>query len=167
MRTGIINEHISESEYKNKPFRKQRKWDKFFIEMVGLVSKKSKDKSRKVGCVLVGEGHEVLSIGYNGFPRDVMDDISKRHERPTKYFFTEHAERNACYNAARIGVSLKDSTAYMRSFPCADCARAMIQVGVKRVVACKKNNFNDSKWSESICVGKEMMKEVGIDLEEI
>lgn len=117
----------------------QDKWDVFFIEMAMFVARKSKDPSTKVGCVLVGEDQQVLSIGYNGFPRCVLGDdspTSDRWERPIKYQYVEHAERNAVYNAARTGISLLGATAYMNwdPTPCADCTRALLQSGIVEIV---------------------------------
>ena len=82
-------------------------WDKKFIELSRHVSGWSKDINRKVGAVVVDEDKIVLSMGYNGFPRGCDDDIESRFERPTKYLYTEHAERNAIYHASRHGVKLK------------------------------------------------------------
>ena len=69
---------------------------------LAYVAEWSKDRSTKVGCVVIGPDREVRSMGYNGFPRGINDEIERRHARPDKY--TEHAERNAIYNAARVGV---------------------------------------------------------------
>ena len=73
-------------------------WDEYFMKMAEHVKTKSKDRSTQVGAVIVGEGHVVLSVGYNGFPRGVNDDIDSRYERPAKYMWTEHAERNAIFS---------------------------------------------------------------------
>lgn len=142
-------------------------WDDFFLRMADFVSAKSKDSSRKVGCVLVDPiSNAVISMGFNGFPRGVDETILERHERPTKYFFSEHAERNSIYLAAHHGVSTRGATAYTQSAPCSDCARALIQAGIS-VVVCRKNNlFVGSSWEPSIAVGKQMMVEAGIELYE-
>lgn len=102
--------------------------------MAEYVSTKSKDKSTKVGAVIVGPNNEVLSVGWNGFPRGVNDDVEERHERPAKYEWTEHGERNAIYNAARHGIRLDGTTLYTTHDPCADCARAIVQSGIRHVV---------------------------------
>jgi dCMP deaminase len=81
----------------------QKDWDEFWIGMCLWISKKSKDQSSKVGSVIVDDRKVVISIGWNGFPRGVNDDIKERHQRPIKYKFFEHAERNAIYNAAANG----------------------------------------------------------------
>lgn len=110
-------------------------WDDFFLGLAGYVSQKSKDQSTKVGAVIVGPDHEVLSLGWNGFPRGVDDNVQERHERPAKYEWTEHAERNAIYNAARHGIALRGATIYVTHAPCAACARAIVQSGIRAVVS--------------------------------
>lgn len=111
-------------------------WHRYFIDMAFLVAGKSKDRSTRVGAVIIGPDNEVRSTGYNGFPRGVDDDVNERHERPTKYLYTEHAERNAIFNAARHGVALAGCRLYLNSepCPCADCTRAIIQSGIKMVI---------------------------------
>lgn len=112
----------------------QDRWDRHFYEDAVHVARKSKDRATKCGCVIVNQHQVVLTSGWNGFPRGVNDDIDARHERPAKYLWTEHGERNAIYNAAAEGVALRDSTAYVTGMPCCDCARALIQAGIRRLV---------------------------------
>ena len=143
-------------------------WHMFFTGMADFTSIKSKDRSTKVGAVIVGEDNEVLSIGYNGFPRGVDDTIDERHNRPDKYEFTEHAERNAIYNAARQGIRLKDSTMYLNwePIPCPDCTRAIIQAGIKRVVGPNIEFPNNSTmdWHERFKHSISMLEEAGIEI---
>jgi dCMP deaminase len=142
------------------------KFSELFLNMAQLVSKKSKDRSTQVGAVIVGEDNEVLSVGYNGFPRGINDDIECRHERPMKYEFTEHAERNAIYNAARQGIRLKGSTLYLTWFPCPDCARGIIQAGITKVVGTQKNyEGNGQDWQARFEHTKEMLEEAGVAVE--
>ena len=101
------------------------KWDERFLRLAREISTWSKDRSTRVGAVIIGEDKTPGPYGFNGFPRFVDDDRESRHERPEKYKWTEHAERNAIYNAARIGVPLKGCTMYVTHMPCADCARAI------------------------------------------
>lgn len=110
-------------------------WDDYFMKLAGVVSERSKDRSTRIGCVLVGPDNEIRATGYNSFPRGINDDAEERHQRPEKYFWTEHAERNAIYAAARVGTPLKGCRAYLPWIPCVDCARALVQVGVTEVVA--------------------------------
>lgn len=145
-------------------------WDVYFIKMARLVASKSKDRSTKIGAVLVGMKHEVLGIGFNGFPRDVDDDVESRHERPEKYLWTEHAERNAIYNAALNGIRLDGATMYCAcGVPCADCARAIIQSGIIEVVIDQRtehkhvtNSRFATQWSRSCTVSNEMLNEAGV-----
>lgn len=113
------------------------KWWRRFIEIAKLVSTWSKDRSTKVGAVIVDESDWTLvSVGFNGMPRLVDDGVEERHSRPAKYLYTEHAERNAIFNAARAGRSTLGTTMCLNfdSLPCTDCARAVIQAGIKRLV---------------------------------
>ena len=110
---------------------------------------------------------EIVSTGYNSFPRGIDDNKPLRQERPEKYYWFEHAERNAIYNAARIGVSLKGSTAYLTSgLPCMDCARALVQSGVVKIV-CKEycTTKNLSKWKENQERSKILLSECGVVVE--
>lgn len=122
-------------------------WDQRFMDLARLVASWSKDRSRKVGAVIVGPGREVVAVGYNGFPRGVDDAVESRHERPAKYRWTEHAERNAIYNAARTGASLAGTTIYLPWYPCMDCARAIVQAGILEVVAIEPD-WNDPKFAD-------------------
>ncbi len=145
-------------------------WDSYFMALARLVAKKSKDQSVQVGIVIVGPDHELRSSGYNGFCRGIDEDIPERWERPSeenpngpKYLFVEHAERNAIYNAARIGVSTKGCTAYMESPPCCDCGRALIQAGISEIVVTTQNPFRDRKdWKKSIQFATDMLSEAGV-----
>ena len=139
------------------------KWDKKFIKLSSHISGWSKDKNKKVGAVIVDSDNIVLSMGYNGIPRGCDDTDESRYERPTKYFFTEHAERNAIYHAARHGVSLKGCKMYVTLFPCADCARAMIQSGITKLIA-PKPNLEHEVWGEHFKAAIQMMEEAKIDI---
>ncbi len=138
-------------------------WDFHFIEVAELVSKKSKDRSTKVGAVIVGTEDQILSTGFNGFPRGINDHVDSRHERPSKYLWTEHAERNAIYNAASHGTALKGSRLYLNYTPeaiCSNCMRAIIQSGIKEVIGPNKSFPNTSNnWNEDFEVSKEMRTE--------
>ncbi len=142
----------------------QETWDRFFFKIAETVAEKSKDRSTKVGVIVVGPDHEIRSTGYNGFPRGVEDNVDERHQRPAKYMWTEHAERNAIYHAARTGTSLKGCTMYFNTspYPCADCARAVIQAGIKEVVGRDMAFPGGPRWDESLRVGEEMLNEAGV-----
>lgn len=149
----------------------QLDWDRYFLGMADYVATKSKDRSTKNGCLLVGPNHELRSTGYNGIPRMVDDDVESRHERPKKYLFFEHAERNAVYNAARHGTSLDGCTAYITAEPCADCSRALIQSGIVRVVLPEKTCMDDSekqkRWEDQWEAAREMLEEANIIVDRI
>jgi dCMP deaminase len=141
-------------------------WVEYFLNIAEQVKLKSKDQSTQIGAVIVGEDKEVLSTGYNSFPRGLDDSKQERQERPEKYFWMEHAERNAIYNAARIGVSLKNSTIYLTSgLPCMDCARGIVNSGIKTVY-CKQvcTTKNKDKWDESQKKSLELLRECDIDV---
>ncbi len=141
-------------------------WTEYFLNIAEQVKLKSKDQSTQIGAVIVGQDNEVLSTGYNSFPRGLHDNMDERQERPEKYFWFEHAERNAIYNAARIGVSLKNSTIYLTSgIPCMDCARGIVNSGVK-IVWCKRvcTTKNKEKWEESQMKSMELLNECGVQV---
>ena len=145
---------------------KHSDWDNRWLDLCDLVAGWSKDRSSKFGCVIVNDRQSVLSLGWNGFPRGINDEVEGRHERPVKYLWTEHAERNAIYNAARNGIRLKDSTLYVTSTPCSDCARAIIQSGIKRVVSLSID-LDNRKWGDSVQKSLEMFKESEVIFEKI
>jgi dCMP deaminase len=125
----------------------------------------SKDRSTKVGALIIGEDNEPLSWGYNGFPRGVDDNRPERHDREReKYKWSEHAERNAIYSAARSGHKLLGSRIFVSSLPtCVDCARAIIQAGIKEVyVECEA--MNQSRWKDDWELTKQMYLEAGVKL---
>ena len=138
-------------------------WDRRFLVMAANIGSWSKDRSAKTGCVLVGPDRLIRSTGFNGFVRGVDDDVAARHERPAKYSWTEHAERNAIYNAAKLGISLNGCTAYINWCPCVDCARAVIQSGIIRVVGLQPDH-SDQKWGADFKLSLEMFAEVGVQL---
>lgn len=140
-----------------------KSWDDYFSEMAALASTRSKDQSTNIGAIIVGPDNEIRSSGYNSFPRGLNDFCSDRHERPEKYFWFEHAERNAIYNAARHGCSLKNCRIYLNCYvPCADCARGIIQVGIKEVILAPGHVSSQSKWVDQALRSLKMFKESGV-----
>lgn len=138
------------------------KWDQRFMAIAQQIATWSKDRSRQTACVIVGPNREIRTTGYNGFPRGVNDDVDVRHSRENdaKYKWTEHAERNAIYNAARTGTALEGCTIYMPWYPCADCARAIVQSGITEVVAVTPD-WNDPKWAKDFAMVVELFEECG------
>jgi dCMP deaminase len=136
------------------------------MAMLPLIAERSHDPNTKTSCVIVGPDHEIRSTGYNGFPRGIRDDVPERLERPEKYFWIEHAERNAIYNAARVGVPLKDCTLYLSWLPCMDCARAMIQAGISRLVVDREEHERrrSPKWEPDFARVGTLLSEAGVIL---
>lgn len=141
-------------------------WDKRFMDLAKHISSWSKDRNTKTGAIICDANKRILSLGYNGLPSGAYDAEDSRYERPQKYMYTEHAERNAIYTAARNGVSLEGSTIYIMWFPCSDCARAIIQAGIKELV-CYEPDFNTPKWGESFKVAKELLIECDVNIKYI
>jgi len=140
-------------------------WDSYFMSMAYLVAMKSKDNSTHIGAVVVGPDKEIRSTGYNGFVRKLNDKVPERQERPEKYFWFEHAERNAIYNATLTGVSLKGCKMYTNGVPCMDCARGVVQSGIIEVIVDKVwDNDNSEKWAENARRSLEMFREVGVNV---
>tara|TARA_B100001142_G_C13989038_1_gene521956 strand:+ start:142 stop:582 length:441 start_codon:yes stop_codon:yes gene_type:complete len=137
------------------------KWDLRFVELAKHISQWSKDPSTKVGCVVVGEDREIRSTGFNGFPRGISDDAERLKNREMKYPLICHAEENAIMHAARIGVSLKGSTAYVTWPPCSRCARSLIQAGIKEVVYSEEEEIPE-RWIEDFTISCEMLTEAGV-----
>jgi len=141
-------------------------WDTFFMSLVYLIGMKSKDDSTHLGAVIVAEDNTIISVGYNGLPRGVRYSY-QRQQRPEKYYWFEHAERNAVFNAIRIGANIKDSIMYTNGTPCCDCARAVIQAGIKKVIVDKSwDSGNKDIWLEQSKKSRVMFAEAGIELVE-
>ena len=138
-------------------------WDSRWMDMAKLVASWSKDRSRTCGAVIVDDRNVLVSIGWNGFPRGINDDIDSRHERPAKYKWTEHAERNAIYNAAANGHPTRGCTMFLPWYPCADCARAIIQSGISAII-CTEPDWSDHIWAADFSVVKEMLEESEVSI---
>ena len=142
-------------------------WNDYFFNMIEAVKLKSKDPNSQFGCIIIGPDNEIRSTGYNSFPRGINDNIPKRKKRPEKYLWMEHAERNAIYNAARVGTPTKGCTIYIQSMPCMECARAIIQSGIIKIIY-DNNEFikyqsikYDKKIFERV---NQMLSEAGISV---
>jgi dCMP deaminase len=132
-----------------------------FMKLAYTIAEGSKDPDTKVGSVIVGKDQEIISMGWNGFPRKINDSVPERFLRPTKYLYTVHSELNSILNAARIGVSCKGSTLYTTLFCCHECAKAVIQAGIVKVVYAERKE----NWEESFKISEEMFSEAGITVE--
>ena len=138
-------------------------WDERFLKLAKHISKWSKDPSTQVGCVVVGPDRELRSTGFNGLPRGIEDNEQRLNNREIKYPLICHAEENAIMHAARIGMSLKDCTAYVTWPPCTRCARSLIQAGISTIVYPKDIEIPD-RWMEDFNLSLNMLKEAKISL---
>lgn len=140
-------------------------WDEFFMRHVYLAATKSKDPSSKIGAILVKDG-VIISEGYNGFPRGVIDSSERYSIREEKYKYVVHAEVNSILNAARNGISTKGSIMYTNGIPCNECAKSVIQAGIIEVIIHDKWPMGkiggDGKWDNSAKITSTMFGECGI-----
>jgi len=143
-------------------------WTRRFLGLAAETASWSEDRDFHVGAVIVGPGHEVRATGYNGLPRGVSADDDRRFDRDSgeKFHWIEHAERNAIYNAARSGAALAGCTIYVTRFPCADCARAIIQSGIARVVG-PPRPAHAGALDHSFAVSEQLLSEAGVTVEAI
>ena len=137
-------------------------WDVRFLKLAQHIASWSKDPSTKVGCVIVGPDREIVSTGYNGFPRGVSDDSYRYDDRNTKLHLICHAEENAVSHAARIGVSLRNTTAYVTWPPCPRCARSLVQAGVTKVV--HQETELPERWVEQMNWSFQLLDEADVDV---
>ncbi len=139
-------------------------WDEYFMGLAHLSAMRSKDPSTQVGAVIVNDLKHVVAIGYNGFPTGCSDDEFPWEREAefldSKYPYVVHAELNAILNA---GHSLKGCTIYVSLFPCNECAKAIIQAGIKTIV------FECDKYAstESVQASKRMLSASGVTMRQL
>ena len=140
-------------------------WRDRYLDLAKQVSTWSKDPSRKIGAVAVGSKGQILSQGFNGFPRGILDSADRYNDRPTKYKLVVHAEMNVIYNATFNGVSLDGASLYVYGLPvCSECAKGIIQVGIKEVFI-YTDDAVPAIWTEAYELTHSMFKESGIECE--
>lgn len=133
------------------------KWHQRFLDLAEHVAEWSKDPSTKVGAVIVRPNRTVLSLGYNGLPRGIKDDLTLLQDRDYKYPRTVHAEMNAILSSPERPAGC---TLYVWPMPpCGPCAGSIIQAGIVEVWA----PWPQERWRESCCVGLSILTEAGID----
>lgn len=137
-------------------------WDRRFIHIAEEVKTWSKDPGTKVGAVLVDQ-RRILSTGYNGFPQNLSDDLSRYNDREYKLKVTVHAEINAILNAAKNGTKVEGSTLYATFHPCTHCASAVIQAGISKVV-CPAPETAPERWIKSFREASDLFCEAGISV---
>lgn len=137
-----------------------------YLRLARAVSAFSKDVSTRVGALIVGPAGEIRGTGYNGAPRGCRADEDHRAARPEKYFWFEHAERNAIYNAARCGTPTAGCTLYVTHAPCMDCARAIIQAGVAAVIwPAPLDEAHAARWTDHAPRVLQLLNECGVRYE--
>lgn len=140
------------------------KWITRYMNLAKEIADWSKDPSTKVGAVLVGSDRQILSQGYNGFPRGVSDDEARYLNREQKYKLIVHAEMNSILNAALSGTRLDGATLFVYGLPpCCECTKAIIQSGIREVFYSCPDTFSE-KWKESLAFSSTMMEEAGVTL---
>ena len=136
-------------------------WDEYFMGVAHLSAMRSKDPSTQVGAVIVDQEHKVVGIGYNGLPIGCSDDEFPWDREggmlETKYAFVVHAELNAILNSTR---DLHGCTLYVSLFPCNECAKAIIQSGIRKIV------YEDDKYAaaDNVIASKKMLNAAGVEL---
>ena len=136
-------------------------WDEYFMGIAMLSGMRSKDPNTQVGCCIVSQDNKILSMGYNGLPNGCSDDEypwAREGDDPleTKYVYAVHSELNAILNYG--GGNLKGAKIYVSLFPCNECAKAIIQAGIKEVI------YDSDKYDDTVSViaSKRMMDSAGV-----
>lgn len=135
------------------------KWDQRMLDLVELVATWSKDPGTKVGAAIVDQHNRVVSLGFNGFPRGVLDSLE--FDREEKLRRTIHAEENAILFASR---PVAGCTLYVTHHPCARCAAKAIQVGIKRIVVHASTEPLSDKWAAELMSARAMLHTSGIEV---
>lgn len=136
-------------------------WDQYFMAMAHLAAFRSKDPNTQVGACIINDQKRVVGLGYNGFPYGCSDDEYPWQREgdylDTKYPYVVHAELNAILNSIQ---NLKGCTLYVSLFPCNECAKAIIQSGISKVV------YEDDKYdgSDGNLASKKMFRDAGVEL---
>lgn len=136
-------------------------WDEYFMGVAQLAARRSKDPSTQVGACIVSNDNKILSIGYNGFPIGCSDDDFPWEKTDTspdhnKYLYSTHSELNAILNYR--GGSLEGTKLYVTLFPCNECAKAIIQAGIRTLIY-ESDKYADS---DSVIASKRMLDAAGV-----
>lgn len=152
------------------------RWDNHFLELALQHARMSKDPSTRVGAVIVGSDREIVSTGFNGFPRGIADTAERLNDQAMKLRLVVHAEMNAILNAARIGVRLKGLTLYLTATddsgqvwggpPCTRCTVEIIQAGIVEIVS-RPIKPVPSRWHDDIAFAGTLLGEAGIGYREV
>jgi dCMP deaminase len=152
------------------------RWDRHFLQLAADHARMSKDPATRVGSVIVGPDREIVSAGFNGFPRGIADTLDRLHDRDTKLSLIVHGEMNAVLAAARIGVRLKGCTLYLAATddsgaiwggpPCTRCTMEIIQTGIAEIVSWPFKSA-ESKWKADIERARALLAEAGVMYREV
>lgn len=161
----------SHTENDRSTWSRTTKWDLHFLGMCLFHSRMSKDPNTRVGSVIVGPDHELLSAGFNGFPRGIADTPERLADRDLKLKLVVHAEMNALLAGARTGMNLKGCTLYLACTdasgdiwggpPCTRCMVEIIQVGIKEIVSIPQKT-TPSRWKDDIRFARSLVEEAKI-----
>ena len=136
---------------------------KRYLDLAKHISTWSKDPSAKIGSVAVGSDGQIVSQGYNGFPRGIKDSPERLNVREEKYKFVVHAEMNCIYNACLNGLGLKDTILFVSGLPvCSECAKGVTQVGIRTVISQYDTTTLRPTWYESNLLTKQIFSEADI-----
>lgn len=152
------------------------RWDRHFLNLAVEHARMSKDPNTRVGSIIVGPDREIVSAGFNGFPRGIADSADRLGNRETKLALVVHAEMNAVLAAARIGVRLKGCTLYLAATddsgmvwggpPCTRCTVEVIQAGIAQIVSWPFKEAN-SKWKDDVERARLILREAGLIYREV
>lgn len=138
-------------------------WDEYFMGVAKLSGMRSKDPNSQVGACIVSSDNKILSMGYNGFPMGCSDDEfpwarEGEDELDKKYLYVTHSELNAILNYR--GGSLEGAKLYVSLFPCNECAKAIIQSGIRKIV------YEEDKYADqdNVIASKRMLQASGVEL---
>lgn len=154
----------------------QLRWDQHFLQLSIDHARMSKDPSTKVGAVVVGPDREIVSMGFNGFPRGVIDSTFRLGNREEKLRLIVHAEMNAVLGAARHGTRTKGCSLYLAATdasgdvwggpPCTRCAVELIQAGISEIISCPPKQV-PSRWADDLALSKNILIEAGVTYREV
>ena len=151
---------MQHSEEENSQWEKNQKWQSRLLSIAHLVASWSKDPSVQCGAVIVDSKRRLVGTGYNGFPRGVDDFESRYADRPQKLLMIVHAEANAILNAVK---SVEGCTIYVTAPPCNECAKLIIQSGIRTVVSAPASKEFASRWVNAIDTTRTMFIEANVE----
>ena len=132
------------------------------MDIARMVQSWSKDPSTRCGCVLVRD-RRIISTGYNGLPASLSDSLDRYNNREFKLDTIIHAEKNALFNAAKNGASTEGATAYVTWPPCSQCASALIQAGIAKVI-CPNPSSGPERWVKNFQLANDLLYEAGVQV---